>query len=46
MRKILFLASNPKDMDRLRLDEELREIDEGLKRSSQRDSFQLAQTLR
>ena len=31
--KILFLASNPEDTGRLRLDEELREISEGLRRS-------------
>ncbi len=45
MRKVLFLASNPKDTGRLRLDQELREIDEGLKRASRRDDFQLAQRL-
>ena len=38
---ILFLAANPVDMVRLRLGEELREIDESLKRSKQRDQFNL-----
>jgi TIR domain/CHAT domain len=41
--KILFLAANPKNSTRLRLDEELREIDEGLRRSQQRDKFVLEQ---
>ena len=40
---ILFLAANPKQTADLRLDEELRELDEGLKRSQQRDQFQLEQ---
>ena len=39
--KILILAANPKDTDRLRLDEELREIDEGLRRATHRDQFEL-----
>ena len=43
VRTILFLASNPKDTDPLRLDEELREIDEGLRRARQRDQFKLDQ---
>lgn len=38
---ILFLASNPKDTGRLRLDQELREIDESLRRSQNRDQFTL-----
>ena len=41
VRKILFLASSPVDHARLRLDREVREIDEGLKRSDHRDSFKL-----
>ena len=40
-KKILILAANPKDTDRLRLDEELREIDEGLRRATHRDQFEL-----
>jgi hypothetical protein len=40
---ILFLASNPKDTHSLRLDEEVREIDEGLRRATRRDQFKLAQ---
>lgn len=40
---ILFLAANPKDSSRLRLGEELREIDEGLRRSKRRDQFKLEQ---
>ena len=39
--KILFLAANPKDTSRLRLDEEIRNIQEGLKLSTGRDSFEL-----
>lgn len=41
VRKILFLASNPTNTGRLRLDEEVREISEGLKRSNERDQFRL-----
>src|SRR5258706_15394722 len=41
IRKILFLASNPTDTGRLRLDKEVREIEEGLKRSNERDQFDL-----
>ena len=40
-RKILFLAANPKDTSRLRLDEEIRNIQEGLKLSTGRDNFEL-----
>lgn len=42
-KKILFLAANPKTTSRLRLDEEVREIEEGLKRSRQREQFILEQ---
>ncbi|MEO1067529.1 MAG: CHAT domain-containing protein [Cyanobacteria bacterium J06638_6] len=45
MQKILILAANPKTTSRLRLDEELRDIEEGLKRSQQRDQFSLTQRL-
>ena len=38
---ILFLAANPISTTRLRLDEELREIDESLRRCKQRDQFNL-----
>ncbi|MCP2728854.1 CHAT domain-containing protein [Limnofasciculus baicalensis] len=41
MKKILLLAANPKNTDQLRLDEEVREIDEGLRRSRHRDRFEL-----
>lgn len=37
--KILVLSANPKNTDRLRLDQEIREIEEGLKRSKHRDKF-------
>jgi len=40
---ILVLAANPKDTFRLRLDEEVREIDEGLQRAVWRDEFVLEQ---
>ncbi len=36
---ILILSANPKDTVRLRLDEEVREIDEGLRRAKYRDRF-------
>ena len=42
-RKILLLAANPKGTSRLRLDEEVREIDAGLRRSQHRDQFDLVQ---
>jgi hypothetical protein len=41
IRKIVFLASNPTNTGRLRLDKEVREIEEGLKRSNERDQFNL-----
>jgi formylglycine-generating enzyme required for sulfatase activity len=41
MKKILFLAANPSNTDRLRVDKEAREIKEGLQRSRYRDQFQL-----
>lgn len=41
--KILFLAANPKETTALRLNEEVRDIDEGLQRSKHRDLFQLKQ---
>jgi hypothetical protein len=37
--KILFLTSNPSNTSRLRIDKEAREIEEGLRRSNKRDSF-------
>ena len=39
--RILFLAANPTDAARLRLDHELREIREGLRRARHRDQFAL-----
>jgi len=42
---ILFLVANPKDTTRLRLDQELRDIDEGLQRAQKRDQFSLKQRL-
>jgi hypothetical protein len=41
VRKVLLLASSPLDQARLRLDKEVREVREGLKRSTHRDSFEL-----
>ncbi|MCP4220744.1 MAG: SAVED domain-containing protein [bacterium] len=38
---ILILSANPKVTDRLRLDEEVREIEEGLNRSNRRDDFKI-----
>jgi parallel beta-helix repeat protein len=40
-KKILILAANPLETAHLRLDEEMREIDEGLRRSKWRDRFVL-----
>ncbi|MBW4483251.1 MAG: CHAT domain-containing protein [Tildeniella torsiva UHER 1998/13D] len=45
MQKILILAANPKNTTRLRLDEELRDIEEGLRRAQHRDRFTLTQRL-
>ncbi|MCY6494584.1 TIR domain-containing protein [Leptolyngbya sp. GGD] len=45
MQTILFLAANPKDTGRLRLDQELRDITEGLQRAQKRDLFNLEQRL-
>ncbi len=42
-RKILILAANPKNTSPLRLDEEVREIDNGLQRAQHRDQFELVQ---
>ncbi len=39
--KILILAAHPKDMSRLRLEEELRDIEEGLQRAKKREQFDL-----
>jgi hypothetical protein len=41
--KILILAANPKSTTRLRLDEEARDIDEGLRRAKHREQFNLEQ---
>jgi|GEM_PF-274124 len=41
MKKILILSANPKNMDKLRLDEEVREIQAALEQSKNRDQFQL-----
>ncbi|MGD1897549.1 MAG: AAA-like domain-containing protein [Phormidesmis sp.] len=41
VRRILILAANPQGTGKLRLDAEVREIQEGLKRSAGRDRFQV-----
>lgn len=41
--KILVLAANPVGTTQLRLDEEVREIDEGLRRARHRDDFEIEQ---
>ena len=46
MKRILILSANPKNTNSLRLDEEIRAIDEGLKRSRDRDQFELIAKLR
>ena len=43
LKRILFLAANPKDTLPLRLDEEVKKISESLKRSSKRELFELIQ---
>ncbi|MEA5593328.1 SAV_2336 N-terminal domain-related protein [Rivularia sp. UHCC 0363] len=43
--KILILAANPKDTSKLRLDEEVREIEAGLERAKNRDQFILEDKL-
>ncbi|MEH2247837.1 effector-associated domain EAD1-containing protein [Nostoc sp.] len=45
VKKILILAANPKNTPPLRLDEELRDIEEGLRRAQKRDQFSLEQKL-
>jgi hypothetical protein len=42
--KILIVAANPKDTSRLRLDEEVREIEAALQRSQRRDQFSIRST--
>jgi len=39
--KILFLAANPTDISRIRIDKELREVDERISLGSHRDQFEL-----
>jgi hypothetical protein len=39
MKKLLLLSANPKNTTQLRVDEEMREIREGLRRSKQRENF-------
>jgi hypothetical protein len=41
--KILILAANPSNTHRLRLDREVRDIEEGLIRAQQRDCFEVIQ---
>ena len=43
VKTILILAANPVNTSRLRLDEEVREIDTGLQRAKKRDQFKLEQ---
>ena len=42
--KILIVAANPKDTSRLRLDEEVREIEAALQRSQRRNQFSVRST--
>ncbi len=41
-RKILLLSANPRGTSLLRLDEEMREIEEGLKRAKKRDEYSIS----
>ncbi|KAB8331274.1 CHAT domain-containing protein, partial [Scytonema tolypothrichoides VB-61278] len=43
IKTILILAANPTSTSRLQLDEEVREIDEGLRRANKREEFKLEQ---
>ncbi|KYC42840.1 ATPase [Scytonema hofmannii PCC 7110] len=43
VKTILILAANPTNTSRLRLDKEVQEIDEGLRRANKREQFQLEQ---
>ena len=43
MKKILVLASSPVNQARLRLDKEVRDIEEGLRRANKRDEFKFEQ---
>jgi len=43
VKRILILSANPKDTARLRLDKELHEIDEGLRRAKLRERFDIHQ---
>ncbi|WP_310834377.1 AAA family ATPase [Aetokthonos hydrillicola] len=43
MKTVLILAANPTDRSRLRLDQEVREIEEGLQRASKGQQFRLVQ---
>ncbi|WP_245246358.1 CHAT domain-containing protein [Nostoc sp. ATCC 53789] len=43
VKTILLIAANPKNTSQLRLDEEVREIDEGLRRANKREQFKLEQ---
>ncbi|BAZ08590.1 WD-repeat protein [Calothrix sp. NIES-4071] len=43
VKTILILAANPTSSSRLRLDKEVREIDEGLRRANKREEFKLEQ---
>ncbi|OKH51781.1 NACHT and WD repeat domain-containing protein [Scytonema sp. HK-05] len=43
VKTILILAANPASTSRLRLDEEVREIEEGLRRANKREQFKLEQ---
>jgi hypothetical protein len=43
VRTILFLAANPRGTQQLRLDEEVKKIEQGLERARQRDHFRLVQ---
>lgn len=45
IKTILILAANPQDTSKLSLEKEIREIDEGLRRTNHRDKFQLEMKL-
>ncbi|MFB2772535.1 hypothetical protein ACE1AT_25125 [Pelatocladus sp. BLCC-F211] len=43
LKRILILTANPRQTNRLRLDEEVREIDDALRRARHRDQLELVQ---
>lgn len=43
MKKILIIAANPRGTSQLRLDQEIRDVEEAIQRSQFRDQFEIKQ---